>query len=124
MSHNPKENDEDISNLDEVFDDKKVNVDKISKDNGSAVTDSEPSEGNEENGSGQEIVQEKSEPEHKDVGGVDVQGDEEENGVEEGKEEEVSDTTSTSPLLRLLPPPLLLLQTILQIQLMIPPRLL
>jgi transcriptional antiterminator NusG len=94
MSHNLKQNDEDISNLDEVFDDNKDNVDKISKDDGSAVTDLEPSEDNEKNGSGQEIVQEESEPEHKDVGGVDVQGDEEK-GVEEGKEEE-SDTTSTS----------------------------
>ena len=94
MSHNIKENDEDISNLDEVFDDNKDNVDKISKDDGSAVTDLEPSEDNEKNGSGQEIVQEESEPEHKDVAGVDVQGDEEK-GLGEGKEEE-SDTTSTS----------------------------
>jgi transcriptional antiterminator NusG len=95
MSHNLKENDEDISNLDEVFDVNKDNVDKISKDDGSAVTDLEPSEDNEKNGSGQEIVQEESEPEHKDVAGVDIQGDEEEKGLEEGKEEE-SDTTSTS----------------------------
>ncbi len=95
MSHNLKENDEDISNLDEVFDVNKDNVDKISKDDGSAVTDLEPSEDNEKNGSGQEIVQEESEPEHKDVGGADVQGDEEEKRLEEGKEEE-SDTTSTS----------------------------
>lgn len=95
MSHNIKENDEDISNLDEVFDDNKDNVDKISKDDGSAVPDLEPSEDNEKNGSGQEIVQEESEPEHKDVAGVDVQGDEEEKGLEEGKEEE-TDTTSTS----------------------------
>jgi transcription termination/antitermination protein NusG len=95
MSHNIKENDEDISNLDEVFDDNKDNVDKISKDDGSAVTDLEPSEDNEKNGSGQELVQEESEPEHKDVAGVDVQGDEEEKGLEEGKEEE-TDTTSTS----------------------------
>jgi transcription termination/antitermination protein NusG len=95
MSHNLKQNDEDISNLDEVFDDNKDNVDKISKDDGSAVTDLEPSEDNEKNGSGQEIVQEESEPEHKDVAGVDVQGDEEEKGLEEGKEEE-TDTTSTS----------------------------
>jgi transcriptional antiterminator NusG len=94
MSHNLKQNDEDISNLDEVFDDNKDNVDKISKDDGSAVTDLEPSEDNEKNGSGQEIVQEESEPEHKDVAGVDVQGDEEK-GLEEGKEEE-TDTTSTS----------------------------
>jgi transcription termination/antitermination protein NusG len=96
MSHNLKQNDEDISNLDEVFDDNKDNVDKISKDDGSAVADLEPSEDNEKNGSGQEIVQEESEPEHKDVGGVDVQGDEEEKGLEEGKEEEETDTTSTS----------------------------
>jgi transcriptional antiterminator NusG len=98
MSHNLKQNDEDISNLDEVFDDNKDNVDKISKDDGSAVTDLEPSEDNEKNGSGQEIVQEESEPEHKDVAGVDVQGDEEkglEEGKREGKEEE-TDTTSTS----------------------------
>lgn len=96
MSHNIKENDEDISNLDEVFDDNKDNVDKISKDDGSAVPDLEPSEDNEKNGSGQEIVQEESEPEHKDVAGVDVQGDEEEKGLEEGKEEETDTTSSTS----------------------------
>jgi transcription elongation factor SPT5 len=95
MSHNLKENDEDISNLDEVFDDNKDNVEKISKDDGSAVTDLEPSEDNEKNGSGQEIVPEESELEHKDVAGVDAQGDEEEKGIEEGKEEE-SDTTSSS----------------------------
>ena len=96
MSRNLKENDEDISNLDEVFDDNKDKVDKISKDNGSAVTDLEPSEDNEKNGSGQEIVQEESAPEHKDDAGADIQGEEEEKGVEEGKEEEESDTTSTS----------------------------
>jgi transcriptional antiterminator NusG len=93
MSHNVKENDEDISNLDEVFDDNKDNIDKISKDEGSAVTDLEPSEDNEKNGSGQKIVQEESATEHKDVGGADVQGDEEQKGIEEGKDEE-SDPTS------------------------------
>ena len=100
MSHNLKENDEDISNLDEVFDDNKDNIDKISKDDGSAVTDLEPSEDNEKNGSGQEIVQEESATEHKDVGGADVQVDEEQKEIEEGEEEEgeeeESDTTSTS----------------------------
>lgn len=100
MSHNLKENDEDISNLDEVFDDNKDNIDKISKDDGSAVTDLESSEDNEKNGSGQKIVQEESATEHKDVGGADVQGDEEQKGIEEGKEEEgkeeESDPTSTS----------------------------
>lgn len=100
MSHNLKENDEDISNLDEVFDGNKDNIDKISKDDGSAVTDLEPSEDNEKNGSGQKIVQEESATEHKDVGGADVQGDEEQKGIEEGKEEEgkeeESDPTSTS----------------------------
>jgi transcription termination/antitermination protein NusG len=98
MSHNLKENDEDISNLDEVLDDNKDNDDKISKDNGSAATDLEPSEDNEENGSGQEMVHEESDPEHKDVGGVDVQG-EEEKKLEEGKKEEsatASSSTSTS----------------------------
>lgn len=95
MSHNLKENDEDISNLDDVFDDNKDNIDKISKDDGSAVSDLEPSEDNEKNGSGQKIVQEESSTEHKDVGGEDVHGDEEQKGIEEGKEEE-SDPTSTS----------------------------
>jgi transcriptional antiterminator NusG len=96
MSDNLKENDEDVSHLDDIFDDNKDNVDKIPKDDGSAVTDLEPSENNEKNGFGQEIVQEESEPEHKDVGSRDVKGEEEEKGVEEGKEEEESDTTSTS----------------------------
>lgn len=97
MSHNLKENEEDISNLDEVFDNNKDNDDKISKDDGSAETDSEPPEDNEKNGSGQELVQEESEPEHKDVsGGVDVQANEEEKGLKEEKEEK-SNTTSSSP---------------------------
>lgn len=95
MSHNLKENDEDISNLDEVFDDNKDNIDKIQKDDGSAVTDLESPENNEKNGSGQEIAQEESEPEHRDLGGADVQDGEEEKVLEEGKEEE-SDTTTSS----------------------------
>jgi transcriptional antiterminator NusG len=95
MSHNLKGNDEDISNLEEVFDDNKDNDDKFSKHDGSAVTDLESPEDNEKNGSEQEIVQEESEPEHKEVGSADVQRDEEEKGLEEGKEEE-SDTTSSS----------------------------
>lgn len=100
MSHNLKENDEDISNLEEVFDDNMDNIDKISKDDGSVVTDLEPSEDNKKNDSGQEIVQEESATEHKDVGGADVQGDEEQKGIgggeeEEGEEEEF-DTTSSS----------------------------
>jgi transcription termination/antitermination protein NusG len=100
MSHNLKENDEDISNLEEVFDDNMDNIDKISKDDGSGVTDLEPSEDNKKNDSGQEIVQEESATEHKDVGGADVQGDEEQKGIgggeeEEGEEEEF-DTTSSS----------------------------
>ena len=99
MSHNLKENDEDISNLDEVLDDNKDNDDKISKDDEPAATDLEPPEDSEKNGSGQEMVQEESEPEHKNVGGVDVQGDEGEKGQEVGKEEEsttASSSTSTT----------------------------
>lgn len=99
MSHNLKENDEDISNLDEVLDDNKDNDDKISKDDEPAATDLEPPEDSEKNGSGQEMAQEESEPEHKNVGGVDVQGDEGEKGREEGKEEEsttASSSTSTT----------------------------
>jgi hypothetical protein len=95
MSHNLKENDEDISNLD-VFDDNKDNIDKISKDEGSAVTDLESPEDNEKNGSGQKIVQEKSATEHKNVGGADVQGDEEQKGIEEGKDEEQELLSCTS----------------------------
>jgi transcriptional antiterminator NusG len=99
MSHNLKENDEDISNLDEVLDDNKDNDDKISKDDEPAATDLEPQEDSEKNGSGQEMVQEESEPEHRDVGGIDVQGDEGEKGRGEGKEEEsttASSSTSTT----------------------------
>ncbi|HEU4446123.1 MAG TPA: transcription elongation factor Spt5 [Nitrososphaeraceae archaeon] len=97
MSHNLKENDEDISNLDEVLDDHKDNDDKISKDDDSAATDLEPPEDNEKNGSGQEIIQEESEPGHRDVGGVDVQGDEGEKEREEGKEEESATASSSTP---------------------------
>ncbi|MDQ4013909.1 MAG: transcription elongation factor Spt5 [Thermoproteota archaeon] len=97
MIHNIKENNEDISNLDEVFDDNKDNDDKISKDDGSAVTDLEPPEHNEKIGSRQEMVQEESEAEPKDVGGVDVQGDEEEKGLEEGNEEESGTASSSTP---------------------------
>jgi transcriptional antiterminator NusG len=97
MSHNLKENDEDISNLDEVLDDNKDNDDKISQDDEPATTDLEPQEDSKKNGSGQEMVQEESEPEHRDVGGIDVQGDEGEKGL--GKEEEsttASSSTSTT----------------------------
>ena len=97
MSHTLKENDEDISNLDEVLDDHKDNDDKISKDDESAATDLEPPEDNEKNGSRQEIVQEESEPGHRDVGGVDVQGDEGEKGREEGKEDESATASSSTP---------------------------
>lgn len=98
MSHNLKENDEDISNLDEVLDDHKDNDDKISKDDDSAATDLEPPEDNEKNGSGQEIIQEESEPGHRDVGGVDdIQGDEGEKEREEGKEEESATASSSTP---------------------------
>jgi transcription termination/antitermination protein NusG len=97
MSHNLKENDEDISNLDEVLDDNKDNDDKISKDDEPAATDLEPPEDSEKNGSGQEMVQEESESEHKNVGGVDVQGDEGEKGREEGKEEESATASSSTP---------------------------
>jgi transcription termination/antitermination protein NusG len=94
MSHNLRENDEDVSNLDDIFDDNKGNINKFSKDDESAVSDSELSEDNKKNGSGQEIVQEESASEHKEVSGGHVR-DEEKKGVEEVKEEE-SDTTSTS----------------------------
>jgi transcriptional antiterminator NusG len=99
MSHNLKENDEDISNLDEVLDDNKDKDDKISKNDEPAATDLEPPEDSEKKGSGQEMVQKESEPEHKNVGGVDVQGDEGEKGREEGKEKEsatASSSTSTT----------------------------
>ena len=99
MSHNLKENDEDISNLDEVLDDNKDNDDKISKDDEPAATDLEPQEDSEKNGSGQEMVQEESEPEHRDVGDIDVQGDEGIRRRGEGKEEEsttASSSTSTT----------------------------
>jgi transcriptional antiterminator NusG len=99
MSHNLKENDEDISNLDEVLDDNKDNDDKNSKDDEPAATDLEPPEDSEKNGSGQEMIQEEREPEHRDAGGVDVQGDKGEKGREEGKEEEsatASSSTSTT----------------------------
>src|SRR5688572_10537865 len=95
MSHNLRENDEDVSNLDDIFDDNKGNIDKFSKDDESAVSDSELSEDNKKNGSGPEIVQEESASEHKEVSGGHVRGEEEKKGVEEVTEEE-SDTTSTS----------------------------
>jgi transcription termination/antitermination protein NusG len=89
MSHNIKETDEDVSDLDNVFDDNKDNLDRISKENESPVTDSEVLEDNEKNGSGQEMVEEESAPEYKESGDRDVnkQGEEEE-------KEEKSDTTS------------------------------
>jgi transcriptional antiterminator NusG len=97
MSHNLKENDEDISNLDEVLDDNKDNDDKNSKDDEPAATDLEPQEDSKKNGSGQEMFQEESEPEHGEVGGIDVQGDEGEKAL--GKQEEsttASSSTSTT----------------------------
>jgi transcriptional antiterminator NusG len=98
MSHNLKENDEDVSNLDNVLDDNKGNNDKFSKDDESPVTDSDLDD-NEKNGSGQEIVKEESATEHKESGGgggIDMQEEEEEKGVGEEKEEKSDMTSSTA----------------------------
>jgi transcription termination/antitermination protein NusG len=98
MSHNLKENDEDVSNLDNVLDDNKGNNDKFSKDDESPVTDSDLHD-NEKNGSGQEIVEEESATEHKESGGgggIDMQEEEEEKGVGEEKEEKSDMTSSTA----------------------------
>jgi transcription termination/antitermination protein NusG len=83
MSHNLKENGEDVSDLDNVFDDNKDIVDKFSKDDESPVTESEELEDNEQNGSEQEIVEEEGSTDHKEGagGGIETQEDEEK-GVE------------------------------------------
>ena len=81
MSHNLKENGEDVSDLDNVFDDNKDIVDKFSKDDESLVTESEELEDNEQNGSEQEIVEEEGSTDHKEGGDIEMQEDEEK-GVE------------------------------------------
>jgi transcriptional antiterminator NusG len=92
MSHNLKENDEDVSDLDNVFDDNKNNLDKFSKDDESPVANSDVSEDNEKNGSGQEIVKEEgAEDKIGEGGSIDMQ---EEEGVREEENEENSDMTS------------------------------
>jgi transcriptional antiterminator NusG len=93
MSDNLKENDEDISNLDEIFDDNRDNFDKSSESGEPAVTDSEPLEDNRENDYGQPIVQEDSSPEPEESSDREVQ--EKGSGEEEKKEKEDRlDTTS------------------------------
>jgi transcriptional antiterminator NusG len=92
MSHNLKENDEDVSDLDNVFDDNKNNLDKFSKDDESPVANSDVSEDNEKDGSGQEIVKEEgAEDKIGEGGSIDMQ---EEEGVREEENEENSDMTS------------------------------
>ena len=96
MSHNHKENDEDITDLDNVFDDNKVNIDKISTDDQSPATDSEVSEANEKNRSGQGLFEEESE----EGSGTDIQEDEEKGGEEEKEESDMTapaTAASTTP---------------------------
>ncbi|MDQ3838672.1 MAG: transcription elongation factor Spt5 [Thermoproteota archaeon] len=86
MSDKLKEKDEDISNLDEIFDDNRDNFDKSSESGEPAVTDSRPLEDNRENDYGQPIVQEDSSPEPEESSDREVQ--EEGAGEEEKKEKE------------------------------------
>ena len=79
MSHNLKENVEDVSGIDEIFDDNKDNVDKLPSDE-SSVTDSKVLHDDSEKDSEQDVFEEESEP---------AQGE----GLS-GQEEEKSDITS------------------------------
>jgi transcription termination/antitermination protein NusG len=89
MSHSLKETDEDINNLDEIFDDNKDNNDKSSKDEEQAVSHPEQLEDNSKNNYGQEIVQEDSSSEPMETGGLDVQ----EETLKDEEKDEKSDTT-------------------------------
>jgi transcription termination/antitermination protein NusG len=89
MSHSLKETDEDINNLDEIFDDNKDNNDKSSKDEEQAVSHPEQLEDNSKNNYGQEIVQEDSSSEPMESGGLDVQ----EETLKDEEKDEKSDTT-------------------------------
>jgi transcription termination/antitermination protein NusG len=92
MSHNLKENGEDVSDLDNVFDDNKDIVDKFSKDDESP--ESEELEDNEQDGSEQEIVEEEGSTDHKEGAGGDIEMQEDEEKGVEGEKLEKSGSNS------------------------------
>src|SRR5215204_3067371 len=85
MSHNLKENGEDVSGIDDVFDDNKDNIDKFPSGE-SSVTDSKVLHNDNEKDSEQDVFEEESEP---------AQG-EGLSGPEEEKSEITSPDVSTS----------------------------
>jgi transcriptional antiterminator NusG len=83
MSHNLKENEEDISNIDDIFDDNKDNIDKFPKADRSSATDSDLVVDENKNEPGQDTIAEEGEI------GEGIGGE-----AKEGQEEEESDTTT------------------------------
>ena len=85
MSHNLKENEEDISNIDDIFDDNKDNIDKFPKADRSSATDSDLVVDENKNEPGQDTIAEEGEI------GEGTGGE-----AKEGQEEESDTTTITS----------------------------
>src|SRR5215208_76185 len=81
MSHNLKENEEDISNIDDIFDDNKDNIDKFPNTDRSSATDSDL------------VVEEDEEPGRDTIEGEGEIG-EEMRGEDKGGQEEESDMTT------------------------------
>ena len=85
MSHNLKENEEDISNIDDIFDDNKDNIDKFPKADRSSATDSDWVVDENKNEPGQDAIAEEGEI------GEGTGGE-----AKEGQEEESDRTTRTT----------------------------
>jgi hypothetical protein len=77
MSHNLKENEEDISNIDDIFDDNKDNIDKFPKADRSSATDSDLVVDENKNEPGQDTIAEEGEI-GEGIGGEAKEGQEEE----------------------------------------------
>ena len=80
MSHNLKENEEDISNINDIFDDNKDNIDKFPNTDLSSATDSDLAVDEDENEPGQDTTAEKDEI-GEETGGEAKEGQEEESGT-------------------------------------------
>ena len=90
MSHNIKKNEEDISNIDDIFDDNKDNIDKFPNTDLSSATDSDLAVDEDENEPGQDTIAEKDEI-GEETGGEAKEGQEEESGTT------ARTTTTTKP---------------------------
>jgi transcriptional antiterminator NusG len=93
MSHNVKENEEDIGNIDDIFDDNKDNVDKFPKADQSSTADSDLVLDEHENEPGQDTTTEEGEI-GQGTGGAANEGQEEESDMTTGTTTTTTQTTT------------------------------